>query len=299
MAKRSTDGGDTWSKLEVVASDGANTCGNPTAVVDRRTGTILLLNTWNLGTDTEQRIVDGTSKDTRRVFVRRSTDDGKTWSPGREITSEVKQKDWTWYATGPGNGIQIQEGKYRGRLVIPCDHITAKTRKYFSHVIYSDDDGQTWRLGGTTPDDKVNECAIAELSGGRLLLNMRNYGPVRARQTSLSTDGGVTWSELELDPALVSPICEGSLISWRKNDGKWILAFSNPASPDARVDLTVRVSSDDGASWEKKHVAYNGPSGYSDLVALPHGDIACLFEAGPTSAYEGIVFKRFTQRDFK
>ena len=43
--------------------------------------------------------------------------------------------DWAWYATGPGCGIQTRSG----RLVIPCDHIEAGTKKYFSHVIYWDD----------------------------------------------------------------------------------------------------------------------------------------------------------------
>lgn len=299
VVKRSTDDGETWSGLKIVAADGANTCGNPTPVVDRKTGTIFLLNTWNLGADTEQRIVDGTSRNTRRVFVRQSTDDGKTWSAGKDITSDVKKRDWTWYATGPGNGIQIREGRYRGRLVVPCDHITAGTRRYFSHVIFSDDDGQTWHLGGTTPGDKVNESAVAELSGGRLLLNMRNYGPVRARQTSVSTDGGLTWSGLKVDSALVSPICEGSLVSWRGADGRWILGFSNPASSSARVDMTVRISYSEGKSWPRKYTLHKGPSGYSDLVVMAGGNLGCLFEAGSKSAYAGIVFMRLSPGDFR
>jgi sialidase-1 len=62
----------------------------------------------------------------------------------------VKKEDWTWYATGPGSGVQIEHGVHHGRLVIPCDHIEAGSKQYYSHVIYSDDHGKNWRLGGTT-----------------------------------------------------------------------------------------------------------------------------------------------------
>ncbi|MBK6948104.1 MAG: exo-alpha-sialidase [Haliscomenobacter sp.] len=78
--------------------------------------------------------------------------------------------------------------------------------KYFSHTIHSDDGGTTWALGGTTPSDQVNESTVAELPGGKLLLNMRNYTSVRIRQTSLSRDGGATWSPLKGDTALIEPV---------------------------------------------------------------------------------------------
>jgi len=155
-------------------------------VVDRQTGTIWLLSTWNLGSDHEKRIIDGTSKDTRRVFITSSTDDGLSWAKPKEITSDVKQPDWTWYATGPGNGIQLSKGKHKGRLIIPCDHIEAGTKKYFSHVIYSDDHGRSWQLGGSTPDDMVNECAVVQLDNGDLMLNMRNYDRTKKTAPSLS-----------------------------------------------------------------------------------------------------------------
>lgn len=299
VVKRSMDGGKTWSGLIVVADDGANTCGNPSPVVDRETGRIILLSTWNLGTDHEPDIINGTSQDTRRVFIRFSTDDGTTWSTGREITPEVKRPDWTWYATGPVNGIQMHTGKFRGRLITPCDHIEAGTKKYFSHTIHSDDGGLTWVLGGTTPADQVNECTVAELPDGTLLLNMRNYSSVRIRQTSTSTDGGASWSELRGDTTLVEPVCQASLIRCDYRDRKPFLAFSNPASPISRTNMTVRLSYDRGKTWPSKRVVHSGPSAYSNLVVLPNGNLACLFEAGVKSPYEGIVFKELEFDDFK
>jgi len=125
VVKRSVDNGKTWSAQQVIWNDQENTCGNPCAVVDRDTGTVWLLSTWNRGDDHEGAIIKQTSKDTRRVFVMNSVDDGITWSKAVEITADVKMTNWTWYATGPGSGIQIEQGDHKGRLVIPCDHIEA------------------------------------------------------------------------------------------------------------------------------------------------------------------------------
>ena len=55
------------------------------------------------------------------------------------------------------NGIQLKKGKNKGRLIIPCDHIEAKTKHYYSHIIYSDDGGINWNLGGSTSQNQVNE----------------------------------------------------------------------------------------------------------------------------------------------
>ena len=151
VVKRSEDGGKTWSSLQMVWNDSTNTCGNPAPVVDQKTGKIVLLSTWNLGTDHEKDIIAGTSKDTRRVFFLASTDDGRSWSTPSQITDVVKKSNWSWYATGPGRGIQISKGKHKGRMVIPANHITADTKQNYSHAIYSDDAGQTWNLGGITP----------------------------------------------------------------------------------------------------------------------------------------------------
>lgn len=229
VLRRSSDNGKTWSGLEVVWSDGDNTCGNPAPVLDEKTGRIILLSTWNLGADHESMIISQTSKDSRKIFKLYSDDDGKTWSTAEEITKDVKQGNWTWYATGPCNGIQMQKGQHKGRLIIPCDHIEAGSKKYFSHVVYSDDGGTHWQLGGTTPSDQVNECTVAEISKGKLLLNMRNYTNVRLRQTSVSTDGGASWSTLSADTTLIEPVCQASMIALRHRKNKGLLAFSNPA----------------------------------------------------------------------
>lgn len=298
VMKRSFDGGKTWSNLTVLWDNANNTCGNPTIVEDRKNNKIILLATWNLGGDHEKQIIEGTSKDTRRIFTFSSDNEGETWSTPREITDNVKLPTWTWYATGPCNGIQISAGKYKGRLVIPCDHIEKETKKYYSHSIHSDDGGKTWALGGTTPSDMVNECTVAELSKGRLMLNMRNYNGVRVRQVSTSDDGGMTWSVLEGDNTLVEPVCQASLLAFKRGK-KRALAFSNPASQKARANMTVRISYDEGKTWELTNIIHPGPAAYSNMVQLSNGNLACLYEAGEKSPYDNIVFQELSFADFK
>jgi sialidase-1 len=295
LLKRSADQGRTWSAAQTVWADGPNTCGNPCPVVDRDTGTIWLLLTWNRGDDVESRIIAQTSKDTRRVFVTSSTDDGLSWAQPREITADAKLTNWTWYATGPGAGIQIEHGPHRGRLVIPCDHIEAGTRHYYSHVIYSDDHGRTWKLGGTTPQHQVNECEVVELTSGRLLLNMRNYDRnQRMRQQVLSADGGLTWTGQRHVPELTEPICQASIrrYAWPGDNRKSVILFSNP--PGAKRErLTLRASFDEGQTWPVSRLLDPRPSAYSCLAVLPDGTIGILYEAGAKSAYENLVFARF------
>ena len=114
---------------------------------------IFLLSTWNLGRDTESMIINETSEDTRRIYVMSSRDGGISWSEPKEITKDVKKDNWTWYATGPVHGIQIQNGSYSGRMIIPCDHIESKSKKRTFHIV--DSAGNTsvnpmvWRRRGS------------------------------------------------------------------------------------------------------------------------------------------------------
>lgn len=294
VLRRSRDGGETWDPVQVVWNDGTNTCGNPCPVLDAGTGTIWLLMTWNRGADREPDIIAQRSVDTRRVFVTHSTDEGLNWAVPEEITSRVKRPDWTWYATGPGAGIQMEEGRHRGRLVIPCDHIEAGTGRYHSHVIHSDDHGRTWNLGGRTPQAEVNECEVAELPGGRLLLNMRNYNRAqRVRQQAESDDGGQTWTGQRMVPELVDPICQGSLrrFSWGGDGRRSVLLFSNPAST-RRERMTIRASLDEGRTWPLSREVDPRPSAYSCLAGLGGGHVGLLYEAGEKGPYETIVFMR-------
>jgi sialidase-1 len=302
LLRRSEDGGRTWGQPQVIWDDGANTCGNPCAVADDG-GRIHLLLTHNFGDDNEKEVKAGTGRGTRTVWACRSDDDGVTWTKPREITKDVKRPEWTWYATGPGIGIRIAHGSHAGRLIIPCDHSyhdPEGTRRdveseYGSHVIYSDDRGETWRLGGAIAP-KMNECQVAELADppGGLLLDMRSYRGRACRAQSTSTDGGLTWTEPRDVPELIEPVCQASLVrhSWPAVEKPGLLLFSNPADLKQRIDLTLRASGDDGRSWSAGLTLNAGRSAYSCLAALPGGSAGCLYERGENDPYEMIVFAR-------
>jgi sialidase-1 len=301
LLKRSANGGKTWSEQQIVWDDGANTCGNPCPVVDRTTGVIWLSMTWNHGQDTEQEIMKNAGTDTRRTFVSRSSDDGLTWSKPREITTAVKLPEWRWYATGPGVGVQLTQGPRQGRLLIPCDHslVSADAGQpgYRSHVIFSDDHGQNWQLGGVI-GPAVNECQVVELLGGELMMNMRNYDrSYTTRAVATSEDAGATWSPVWHDPALVEPVCQAGFLRYtiQPPDDRNRLLFCNPAHAEAgrRRDMTVRMSYDEGRTWPVHRVLWAGPAAYSSLAILPGGRIVCLFEAGDQQPYERMVLAGF------
>ncbi|HUT25069.1 MAG TPA: sialidase family protein [Sumerlaeia bacterium] len=303
LLRRSEDGGRTWSEAQVVWDDGPNTCGNPCPVVDRETGRVFLLSTWNRGDDHEGTIIRGTSKDTRRVFICHSDDDGKTWSKPRDITASAKRKEWGWYATGPGVGIQLERGINRGRLVIPCDNSYPDAEHpvidgkfgYGSHVIYSDDRGETWHISDLIRPG-CNESQAVELADGTLMINMRSYNKKGCRAVATSADGGRTWSEIRHAADLPESVCQASFLrlSTERDGGRNRLLFSNPAVTEGRSRMTVRVSCDEGQTWPASKLLHGGPAAYSCLAVLPDGDIGCFYEAGERGAYETMVFARFT-----
>jgi len=293
MVRRSENGGKTWTPKQVVWNQGENVCGNPCPVQDRDTGTIWLLMTWNDSSFSNSELHQGKGAADRRVFVCSSNDDGKTWSEPKDITKTTKKNDWRWYATGPGVGIQLRQGAHKGRMVIPCD-FTSKDG-FGSHVIFSDNHGKNWQLGGSLSGG-CNECQVVELADGTLMLNMRmQKNSEGKRGIATSTDGGVTWSQLRFDKSLIEPVCQASFLrySLAEDSAKNRLLFSNPASTKGRVNMTVRLSYDEGKTWPISKLLHDGPSAYSCLTVLLDGDIGCFYEGGKTK-YGEIVFARFS-----
>lgn len=300
VLKRSTDGGKTWSKIITIWDDEENVCGNPCPVVDRETGRIILLSTWNLGTDPEKAIHSRTSKDTRRVFVMYSDDNGLTWSDARDITDQTKDPEWTWYATGPCHAIQLESG----RIVAACNHGVFQDGKGIgthSHVIYSDDKGESWHIGGCPGIG--NESTVVELDNGDIILNMRSWNrdgrkdSGYARIAAISHDGGETFDKPFFVKGLIEPVCNASIIDYSpagRKTGK--ILFSNPEHISKRVNMTVRMSQDGGKTWERICTLTEGPTAYSDMCVLEDGDLAVYYEAGETNSYENITFARVDKR---
>ena len=296
IMRRSEDEGKTWGGINVIWDDKDNTCGNPCPVVDLDTGTIWLFLTWNLGSDSETAIMTGQSGHPRSPWVTYSDDDGKTWDKPKKLP-HPRKKEWTSYATGPRNGIQLSRGLYKGRLVIPANHAYRMTAKrdsstYRSHIIYSDDHGENWQLGAIQ-EPLTNESTVVELADGSVMQNMRSYHGKNNRAVAISRDGGASFAPLYLDDGLQSPVCQANILrySWPEENRSRIL-FSSPTGK-RRAGITVRMSYDEGKTWPVNKLMHQGPGAYSNMVRLTNGDIGLLVEIGGSSPYETISLITF------
>ena len=299
LLRRSRDGGRTWEPARLVVADPGMTCGNPAPVVDRDGGTIWLPFCKNPAEGGESAIRAGKAE--RTVWLTHSTDDGLTWADPVEITAAVKRPDWTWYATGPCHGIQLRSG----RLLIPCDHRArrdggAAGEALHAHVIYSDDHGASWHIGGLLDLEGSNESVAVETADGLVYLNARDQHKRGHRGVSWSTDGGTTFPPGRWDEALVEPACQGSAVDLppaTAPDGGAAVLFCNPASA-GRDTLTVRRSVDGARTWSAGRVVEPGRAAYNDLcVVSAAGDgtpvVLCLFERGAETPYERLTLARF------
>ena len=297
LLKRSADNGITWDKEQIVWDDAQNTCGNPCPVLDEKTGRIWLLLTWNNGEDNETAIIHKTSSSPRLPYICYSDDDGLTWSEPQNVAETCRDTLWGWYATGPGIGIQIKKGSFKGRIVIPANHsyndpkgsIRNGPFGYGAHVLYSDDHGGTWKMSQPIQPG-CNESQVTELSDGTLVMNMRSYNNQNCRAVSFSKDGGETWSEIGHDYQLVESVCQASILYYGQVNEKQMHLFLNPAVPSGRNHLTLKTSFDNCQSWSNGKLVYAGPSAYSCLTRFPDGRIGMFFEAGKKSAYEKLIF---------
>ncbi|MFE6484269.1 exo-alpha-sialidase [Streptomyces sp. NPDC057757] len=306
VVKRSTDGGRTWSPLQVVNDGGGDTHGNPAPVVDRETGRILLAETYNTGrTDSANCSVPCD----RTPHMQHSDNDGLTWSRPRDLSEELLPAKWnSWYATGPVHGLQLTAGAHAGRLVFGVNTETWEgNRPTANHaaLITSDDGGDHWRIGATDSwpiaDDgtfrqKPSEIALTERADGSVLVSGREQdgADLGHRTQAVSSDGGDSFAApFQEIPDFYAPQVQGSLLRFGDR-----LLLACPGDPDRRRTMLIRSSYDDGATWEsvdRGTVVTKDWAGYSDLVEIDSGTAGLLYEGGTADARDEIRFARFTE----
>lgn len=307
VLKRSNDRGKTWSSLAVIVNYGELQAGNPAPVADQLDpaypdGRIFLF--YNTGNGHENEIAKG--KGIRECHYITSTDGGRNWSAPVNITTQVHRpkqpavnpaynftEDWRTYANTPGHAMQFTEGKYKGRIYIAANHSAGEPKNdgthYFAHGYFSDDHGKTFRLSETVDIPGGNESTAAFLSDGKLMMNSRNQrGVTKTRIVSISNDGGATWDTSYYDQNLPDPVCQGSLLQTGKRKGRPVLAFCNPADTITRSRLTLRLSFDEGRSWQKNILITGAFAAYSDIVKTGKRKIGVLYEK---NNYGEIVFR--------
>ena len=327
LMRRSIDGSNTWLPRERIVhvegelpinpvaaaqnldKPGDNTVNNPVAIVDHQSGAVHFLYCLEY----------------MRCFYMRSDDDGVTWTEPIEITKTFEdfRPDYEWkvIATGPAHGIQLQQGQHAGRLVVPV-WLSLGTgghahRPSVTATIYSDDHGKTWKRGEIAVADTEefvypNETVVVELVDGRVMLNSRSESKQHRRIVTTSPNGATSWSPPGFDEALLEPICMGAIVRVRqpRGDEPGVIAFSNPhnlkrnrgkATPGSsrdRVNLSVKLSFDEGTTWPANRTLESGFSGYSDLAALPDGTILCFYERGSTDGKSNYRSGRLTVARF-
>jgi len=301
VVKRSSDGGKSWGPMIRVWDNGANTCGNPVPVVDQSTGNIYLLMSWNRGADDIGAINNGTAEP-RHAYMTFSEDDGLSWQLPVDISKDVTLPDWGWLSTGPCHGIQLKKGPHKDRLVIPACFITvdkvAANRLESAFAIFSDDHGKTWKAGKYADPNgfKPSESTIAELSDGKLLMNSRCTGK-NYRISSVSQDGGATWTPMIAENPLVDPVNQGSILGFEWA-GTYMLYFSNAASTK-RENMAISLSNNDGVNWTARYIVEPGQAAYSDMVIVGKDHLGISYETGQVNPYEKITFQSYSLDSLK
>jgi sialidase-1 len=217
-------------------------------------------------------------------FVVHSDDEGRTWSQPRRLDISHPDASQPGYLTNGVHGIQLGDGVL---VVGGCCHCgedfeynsDMDTRSF---LLVSGDGGASWERGATwQPGYACKEFAMAATGDGRIYVNQRSLGP--HRRVLWIDDVREDPGSLREDPQLPEPVCHAGL----HRSGQR-LYFVNPCIPnherryrqETRRDLTLRLSRDDGVTWQKARQLFDGPSGYADLTDLPGGGIGCLYECG-------------------
>ena len=290
VLRRSTDGGKTWSPMEVFVHAGKSTVDNCVLIVDRvQKGVVHHL----YCVDYAAHLLS--SQRGQRPDVLAARGDHKTVC-GLCVGVQV-------HHPGDGPGPRHPTGQ---RPADRADLALAEQEQQFPSavsVIYSDDHGDTWNRGpiivrSGDPPNHPMEGVVAQLSDGRVMMNIRNEADVHRRAVSYSPNGATDWTAAKFDPNLPEPICFGSLLAVPREIAgvKGVLLFSNPDNVARSVNIgpkhycdrknvTVKLSLNDGTDWVKSLVIEPGFSGYSDLCVGPDGTVYCLYERGAITSY--------------
>ena len=326
---RSLDKGKTWLPMQVVLDMGEwgglpqkfNGVSDACILVDKKTGDLFIAGLWMYGvinkdgkwleglneesTDWNHQWRDKGSqpgfdvKQTSQFLITKSSDNGKTWSKPLNITKMCKKEEWWLWAPAPGAGITLQDGT----LVFPTQGRDS-TGKPFSNITYSKDHGVTWTTSEAATEESTTENMAVELSDGKVMLNMRansnrtDTSSNNGRAIAVTSNLGKSWAiHPTSHKALQEPTCMASIVRHdyvKSGAKKSILIFCNPDSKIARNYISLKVSKDDGKTWEKKMMfdEWKG-RGYSCITTIDEETIGVIYE----SSQADLVFQAVKLKD--
>lgn len=222
------------------------------------------------------------------IVCRISRDGGKSWGRMVDISAQIGVSGFT--AVCPGRGFSYRyQGKERMMFPIYDNNLGAE----FSSVIYTEDEGKTWKRGQRAKETgyrengeyvKSSESQLVELPDGRLRMYSRNM--ISEITYTDSLDGGESWSPYRREPKL--PYCGNCMISVipysRRIEGKPVLLASYPGGDGQlyhRVNgvIAIGLAEDTGeVDWKYHYSVNHAPFYYSCLTELPNGDIGLWYE---------------------
>lgn len=284
VAKRSEDKGKTWSATSIVAGadDDSKGYGDPLLIVDKKTGDILCIYAFGQG------LWQSTASDPIRIGLSRSKDNGKTWSPTEDITSQIYgaeckdpvRRNWHGAFAASGRGLQLKDGRLMFVLAVRTPDTRPWVGNLSNYVCYSDDGGKTWAVSENAATSAGDEAKLVELNNGNIMMSIRSS---KNRTFSISTNRGVNWSKASKNTDLKEPACNGDILNYASILGlrnKSCILHSLPNDTIIRQNVSIAVSYDEGATWPIKKTICPGYSAYSTMTVLPDGTIGIVVEEG-------------------
>ena len=260
----------------------------------------------------EEQLYEASTSYLQLIF---SDDEGHSWSNPIELNNQVKEEWMSFIGTGPSRGIQLEHGRYQGRLLFPI-YFMNKSGFFSCSVIYSDDHGQTWQRGASPNDGRpvslsdistenlgealkkyeLTESQVIEQLDGSLMLYMRNHYGKGCVAKTISRDGGVSWGKITFEETLINPVCQFSVLPYRV-DNQQGLFFLGPRSTHNRENGVLLFSLDNGLTWSGEQLIEQGSFIYSAMTVLEHGMIGLLYEQQWSS--DGLIRLIFKKIDLK
>ena len=233
------------------------------------------------------------------LWMSYSDDDGKTWSAPQDITPMVKADWMKFLGVGPGVGITLQNGPHKGRIVVPvyttnrANHLNGSQS---SRIIYSDDHGKTWHMGGGVNDNRTlhdgtvvdssnmnnyyaqnTEASVVQLNNGQLKLFMR--GLTGDLQVATSNDGGISWDNY-VARYDVPDVYVQMAATHTVQDGKEYILLANANGPGRKNGYirVARVEEDGELTWLHHHLIQEGEYAYNSLQQIGPKEFGLLYE---------------------
>lgn len=304
-SKRSENGGATWQDVALIAAGDGSTAAaygyGDAGMVRAANGDLVCVMAAG-----SKRWGSDASNGMMYAGVAKSSDNGKTWTLTPNIFSTSNFYDEVHSTQGSlgfsnlfttaGKGLTTNDGILM--FTTNCTEM-GTTSPALLYILYSTDNGTTWRLSNALAYSGCDESKLEQLNDGSLLVSVRqsgNRGWNKATYTK-NGDGTVTfnWGTQYRTSDITGNACNADIINYGREagigDDVLIHSYINSS---ARESLQLAMSLDGGNSWKDIYNIQPNGSCYSTMQVLADGTLAILFEDESYSAGNGYAINYVT-----